>query len=81
MYRSTSDSTNNMEYLWSMSNAETGEGDPLANSLFNLTTLQTLVDLGNSPNTTNMLYEKDKTYGVDFNLDDDKGWTNLANTL
>ena len=52
MYRSKSDPTNNMEYLWNMTNPNVGGADapentdPLANSLFNITTLKALVALG-----------------------------------
>ena len=52
MYRSKADPTNNFEYLWNMTNPNVGgvdapaNPDPLANSLFNITTLKTLVALG-----------------------------------
>ena len=53
----TSDLTVNMEYLFNMTNPNVGgedppaNQDPLGNSLFNLTTLKTLIDLGmNTPN-------------------------------
>ena len=45
MYRDTSDPTVNMEHLWTLSDPDTG-GDPASNSLFNLTSLKTLINLG-----------------------------------
>ena len=44
MYRSAADVTNNMEHLFNLTSAD--GGDPAGNSLFNLTTLKTLVTLG-----------------------------------
>lgn len=75
MYRSYSDPSVNFEYLFTLQDPETG-GDPGPGSLFNLTTLQELVSLGQS--TTNVIYNKTLTYGVDFNLDD---WAGLATTM
>ena len=52
MYRNKSDPTVNMEYLFYMTNPNMGGEDPLSiqdpmgNSLFNLTTLKTLINLG-----------------------------------
>ena len=76
MYRSTSDPTVNMEYLFAMSDPDSG-GDPLETSLFNLDTLMTLVNLGNT--TPNILTNKDVTYKTDFTLQ--QGWTDLAARL
>ena len=45
MYRDTADPTNNMEYLFDLVDPDTG-GDPAEHSLFNLTTLKTIVALG-----------------------------------
>ena len=51
--------------------------DPIGNSLFNLTTLKTLVNLGmNTPNIVGA--DKDKVFSYDFNLDD---WADIAKTL
>ena len=52
MYRNKNDTTVNMEYLWNMTNPNVGgkdppeNPDPLGNSLFNITTLKTLITLG-----------------------------------
>lgn len=52
MYRSKADPENNFEYLWNMTNPNVGgvdapeNPDPLANSLFNITTLKALIALG-----------------------------------
>ena len=52
MYRSKSDPEHNFEYLWNMTNPNVGgvdapeNPDPLANSLFNITTLKALIALG-----------------------------------
>jgi hypothetical protein len=79
MYRDKSDTSVNMEYLFNLGSPFVeGEDDPPANSLFNLTTLQTIVCLGNAtPNIVGA--DKDKIYGVDFTLSQD--WVNLANLL
>jgi len=45
MYVSTSDPTVNFEHLFALGGG-TAESAPLANSLFNMTTLQTLLSLG-----------------------------------
>ena len=84
MFRDASDPTaNNMEYLFYMTNPNAGgynsssNSDPLSNSLFNLTTLKTLVKLGmNTPNIVGA--DKDKVFGQDFNLND---WADIAKTL
>lgn len=65
MYRSKSDPSINMEHLWTLQDPVTG-GDPAGNSLFNLTSLKTLIDLGQ--NTINILEDKDKVYLQDFTL-------------
>jgi len=65
MYRSKSDPSINMEHLWTLQDPVTG-GDPAGNSLFNLTSLKTLIDLGQ--NTVNILEDKDKVYLQDFTL-------------
>ena len=44
MYRNASPDQNNMEHLFNLTSAD--GGDPAGNSLFNLTTLKTLVTLG-----------------------------------
>ena len=52
MYRDVSNETANMEYLWNTTNPNVGgenepnNTDPLGNSLFNITTLKTIVALG-----------------------------------
>ena len=69
--------TTNYEHLFSLQNS-TG-GDPAANSLFNITTLQTLVNLGS--NTTNIVKNPEMTYGVDFDIESDSNWTNLTSYL
>ena len=66
----------NMEYLFNLTNAD--GGDPAASSLFNLTTLKTLVSLGQAaPNIVGD--DKNMTYVTDFNLTGE--WTTLAETL
>ena len=45
MYKNTSNPDVNMEYLFNMTGA-TADDDPAETSLFNLTTLKTLVALG-----------------------------------
>ena len=45
MYRSLSDTTVNMEHLFTLVNPNDG-GDPASNSLFNLTSLKSLVKTG-----------------------------------
>ena len=65
MYRSTSDPTINMEHLWTLANPIDG-GDPAANSLFNLTSLQALVAAGQ--NTANIILSKNITIIDDFTL-------------
>ena len=76
MYRSTVDPTaENMEYLFDLVDPVTG-GDPAAHSLFNLTTLQTLISLGQS--TPNVINDTTITYGTDFDLSD---WTEIGTTL
>ena len=64
-----------MEHLFDLP-AE-GDPDPAANSLFNLTSLKTLVSLGQS--APNILSDYNMTYGTDFTLPDE--WTTLAETL
>ena len=44
MYRDVNDATVNMEHLWYTNS--TDNADPEGNSLFNITTLKTLVTLG-----------------------------------
>ena len=61
MYRSTSDPKNNMEHLFDI---PTDGTDPAADSLFNLTSLRTLVSLGQS--TPNILLGGDD--GNDYYL-------------
>ena len=78
MFRSKSDPTANMEYLWNLENPF-GGGDPPPNSLFNLDTLKTLINLGNSLEYDIVGENKDKVYEKDFTLGQD--WTNLAVTL
>ena len=47
MYRDVDNNTVNMEHLWYTTNPNVnGSADPLGNSLFNITTLKTLVALG-----------------------------------
>ena len=52
IYRDETNHTINMEYLFNMTNPNVGgedppeNPDPLGNSLFNLTTLKTLINLG-----------------------------------
>ena len=65
MYRSTSVPTINMEHLWTLANPIDG-GDPAANSLFNLTSLQALVTAGQ--NTANIILSKNITIIDDFTL-------------
>ena len=51
--------------------------DPLANSLYNLTTLKTLIHLGQ--NSLNIVgAEKDQVLNKNFNL---SNWTDIARTL
>ena len=83
MFRSASDLTANMEHLFNMTNPSVGSKDPtanidpLGNSLFNLTTLKTLVNLGmNTPNIIGA--DKDTVFSQDFNLND---WADIAKTL
>ena len=83
MYRNQSNPEVNMEYLWNMTNPNVGgedppaSPDPLANSLFNITTLKTLIALGQqTPNIVGK--DKDKVCGEDFNLD---SWSGIAETL
>ena len=82
MYNSKTDTTIatnpyvNMEYLFNMTGA-TPDDDPAETSLFNLTTLKTLVSLGQ--NTVNIINQPNMTYEVDFQLSQD--WTNLGETL
>ena len=52
--------------------------DPLANSLFNITTLKALVALGQQTPNIVSVDEKDKVYGTDFNLD---AWLDIAQLL
>ena len=73
----------NMEYLWNMTNPNVGgedpleNPDPLANSLFNITTLKTLVALGQqTPDITGA--DKDLVFSKDFDLDK---WYDIAETL
>ena len=76
MYRDENDPTSNMEHLFNLTNAE--GGDPAANSLFNLTTLKTLVSLGQAaPNIVGD--DRDQVYGTDFTLSAE--WTTLGETL
>ena len=72
-----------MEYLWNMTNPNvigddpTANTDPLANSLFNITTLKALVAIGQQ--TVDIVgYNKTLVYGTDFNLDN---WLDIAETL
>ena len=79
MYRSAAaefEQKSNMEHLFNLTSAD--GGDPAANSLFNLTTLKTLVSLGQAaPNIVGD--DKDMVYGTDFNLTIE--WTTLGETL
>ena len=84
MYRNVSIETANMEYLWNITNPYVGDkdnqnnSDPAANSLFNITTLKTIVALGQK--TEDIVgADKHKVYGKDFNLTED--WDELATTL
>ena len=70
--------TTNYEYLFSLIGSSDSK-DPDANSLFNVTTLQTLIKLGQ--NTTNIVKNPDKTYGVDFDIDNDEDWIQLQTYL
>ena len=70
--------TTNYEYLFSLVGSSDSK-DPDANSLFNVTTLQTLIKLGQ--NTTNIVKNPDKTYGVDFDIDNDEDWIQLQTYL
>ena len=69
--------TTNYEYLFMMQ--DTAGGDPAASSLFNITTLQTLCDLG--ANVTNIIADKSATWGVDFDLSKETGWVSLSDNL
>jgi len=65
-----------MEYLFNLVDPYTG-GDPARNSLFNLSTLKTLVAIG--LNTTNIINEPDMIYEQNFRMSQE--WVNLAATL
>ena len=71
--------TTNYEYLFDLEGAD--GGDPDANSLFNITTLQMLVDLGTA--TPNIIKNPELTYGVDFDINDIQygNWTELQTNL
>ena len=78
MYRDPYDPSkkNNMEHLFNLTSAD--GGDPAANSLFNLTTLKTLVSLGQAaPNIVGD--DQDLVYGKNFTLPIE--WTTLGETL
>ena len=77
MYRNSTDpTTSNMEHLFNLTSAD--GGDPAANSLFNLTSLKTLVSLGQAaPNIVGA--DRNLTYGTDFTLPAE--WTTLGETL
>ena len=75
MYRDLTSETGNMEYLFALTNST--QGDPAANSLFNLTTLKTLVSLGQG--TANIISSKDEIYQSTFELPEE--WATLATTL
>ena len=74
MYRNASDPTANMEHLFTLVNPIDGVSDPAQDSLFNLTSLQALVKIGQE--TTNIIANPEKTIIQDFTLGQD--WTNLA---
>ena len=74
-----------MEYLFNKTNPNVGGADPpsnldpIGNSLFNLTTLKALVELGmNTPDIVNTRSDRDKVLGSDFTLDN---WADIAETL
>ena len=73
MYRSLSDTTVNMEHLFTLVNPNDG-GDPASNSLFNLTSLKSLVKTGQE--TANIIKNPELTIGKDFSLGDD--WATLG---
>ena len=75
MYRSKSDPTVNMEHLFTLINPD-DNGDPAANSLFNLTSLQALINAGQ--NTVNVILSPDQTI-TDEILGDE--WAALAETF
>ena len=68
MYNDKSDPSINFEYLFTLTDPETGE-DPGPASLFNLQTLQNLIEIGHK--TTNILQEEGSAliYGDTFTLD------------
>ena len=74
MYRNTSDPTANMEYLFTLVDPIDGTSDPDRDSLFNLTSLQSLVRTGQQ--TPNIINSPDLTIIQDFTLGQD--WTSLA---
>ena len=45
MFRDKSDTNVNLEYLWNLQDPWTG-GDPDQRSMFNLTTLKTMIEIG-----------------------------------
>ena len=74
MYRNTSDPTANMEYLFTLVDPIDGKSDPARDSLFNLTSLQSLVRTGQQ--TPNIIKSPDLTIIQNFTLGQD--WTSLA---
>ena len=71
--------TTNYEYLFDLEGAD--GGDPDASSLFNITTLQMIVELGTA--TPNIIKNPELTYGVDFDINDIQygNWTELQTYL
>ena len=63
-----------MEHLFTLVNPDDGKSDPARDSLFNLTSLQSLVTLGQQ--TPNIIKDPNLTIIQDFTLGQD--WTNLA---
>ena len=77
MYNDKSDPSINFEYLFTLTDPDTGE-DPGPASLFNLQTLQQLIELGHK--TQNILQEGSSlVYGDTFSLDSD--WLTMGQTL
>ena len=69
MYRNVDNNTVNMEHLWYTTNPnENGGSDPLGNSLFNITSLKTLIALGQQEPDIVSNNDKNLVYGTDFNL-------------
>lgn len=67
MYRSLTDTSNNMEYLFDLPDPVTG-AEPATSSLFNSETMKTLVTLGQAAPNIISAGQSDLTYGTDFTL-------------